>query len=159
MTIGLLLGSVAAGAADASRLAGEVDAKGLTQAVAREKGKVVLVNFWATWCVPCREEFPDLVRLEAAYRSKGLAVIGVSTDLGKDRSAAEKFLADRNPRFANYHKKSGGDDQEFIDAVDSRWGGELPYSVLYGRDGRKAQVLSGKQSYAELEREITKLLR
>ncbi len=145
-------------AADASRLKGELDAKGLALAIAREKGKVVLVNFWATWCVPCREEFPDLVKLESAYRSRGLSVIGVSTDLGKDSTAVEKFLATNNPGFANYRKKSGGDDQDFIDAVDSRWGGELPYSVLYGRDGRKAEVLSGKQTYAELERKISRLL-
>jgi len=132
---------------------------GTASGLAAFRGRVVLLNLWATWCVPCREEFPDLVRLEAAYRGKGLAVIGVSTDLGKDRSAAEKFLAENKPGFANYHKKSGGDDQEFIDAVDSRWGGELPYSVLYGRDGRKARVFSGKQSYAGFEREISTLLR
>ncbi len=146
-------------APEASRLKGEVDAKGLTQAIAREKGKVVLVNFWATWCVPCREEFPDLVRLEAAYRGKGLAVLGVSTDLGKDLSAVEKFLAAHKPGFPNYHKAKGGDDQDFIEAVDPRWGGELPFTVLYDRGGRKVQALSGKHSYAELESEIVKLLR
>jgi thiol-disulfide isomerase/thioredoxin len=148
-----------AAAPEASRLKGEVDAKGLAQAIARDKGKVVLVNFWATWCVPCREEFPDLVRLEAVYRDKGLAVLGVSTDLGKDLSAVEKFLATHRPGFPNYHKAKGGDDQDFIDAVDPRWGGELPFTVLYDRGGRKVQALSGKHSYAELEREIAKLLK
>jgi thiol-disulfide isomerase/thioredoxin len=148
-----------AAAADASLLKGEVDAKGLQNAIAREKGKVVLVNFWATWCVPCREEFPDLVSLEGALRNKGLAVIGVSTDLGKDTAAVEKFLAAYKPAFDNYRKKSGGDDQDFIDAVDERWGGELPFSVLYARDGRKAAVLSGKQSRSDFEREIGKLLK
>ena len=49
----------------------------------RRRDSVVLVNFWATWCVPCREEFPDLVRLEKAYRGQGLSVVGVSTDLAE----------------------------------------------------------------------------
>jgi thiol-disulfide isomerase/thioredoxin len=155
----LLLCASAGLAADASRVKGEVDAKQLHDLIAGQKGKVVLVNFWATWCVPCREEFPDLVRLEADYRGKGVTVIGVSTDVGKEAAAVEKFLAATNPGFANYHKKSGGDDQEFIDAVDAKWGGELPFSVLYARDGKKAAVLSGKQSRASLEREIAKLLK
>ena len=154
----LFLAASASVAADAPRLKGEIDGKQLAGLIAHEKGKVVLVNFWATWCVPCREEFPDLVRLESDYRGKSLAVIGVSTDLGKDLTGVEKFLSSNNPGFANYHKKSGGDDQDFIDGVDAKWGGELPFTVLYGKDGRKAATLSGKQTRASLEKEIGKLL-
>ncbi len=154
----LFLFAGAASAAEATRLAGEVNGKELAAAVAAEKGKVVLVNFWATWCVPCREEFPDLVKLEKAWRDRGLRVIGVSTDLGKDLPKVEKFLAATQPDFPNYRKKSGGDDQDFIESVDGKWGGELPFSVLYGRDGRKARVLSGKQSGADFERAVAALL-
>jgi thiol-disulfide isomerase/thioredoxin len=154
----LFLLAAAAPAAEATRLAGEVNGKELAAAVAAEKGKVVLVNFWATWCVPCREEFPDLVKLEKAWRGRGLRVIGVSTDLGKDLPKVEKFLAAAQPDFPNYRKKSGGDDQDFIESVDGKWGGELPFSVLYGRDGRKARVLSGKQSSADFERAVAALL-
>ena len=135
-----------------------MDAKGLLDRVGQEKGKVVLVNFWATWCVPCREEFPDLSRLQRAYAGKGLRVIGVSTDFARESAAVAKFLREQKPSFPNYRKKSGGDDQIFIDAVEKSWGGELPFSVLYGRDGRKVKSLSGKHSYAEYEREIQALL-
>jgi thiol-disulfide isomerase/thioredoxin len=140
------------------RLAGEVDAKGLLERIAREKGNVVLVNFWATWCVPCREEFPEFVRLQAAYAGRGLRVIGISTDLERDRPAVEKFLTAQKSGFPNYRRKSGGDPQQFIDTVDTSWGGELPFTVLYARDGRKAMVFSGKRSYAEYERELRRLL-
>lgn len=146
-------------AADATLLKGEIDGKQLSTAIAAEKGHVVLVNFWATWCVPCREEFPDFVRLEKALRNRGLRVIGVSTDLAKDLPKVEKFLAAAHPDFPNYRKKSGGDDQDFIEAVDSKWGGELPFTVLYGKDGRKLKVLSGKQSYADLEKAVAPLLK
>ena len=141
-----------------TRLAGEIDAAGLREAVAREKGHVVLVNFWATWCVPCREEFPSLARLQERNRSAGLRVVGVSTDFENQRPAVEKFLAERRPPFPNYHRKKGGDDQDFIDAVDSRWGGELPFSVLYDRSGRKVRAFSGKLPVSAAEREIRKLL-
>ena len=135
----------------APKLAGELNAKGLADAVAARRGSVVLVNFWATWCVPCREEFPDLAKLEKAYRDKGLAVVGVSIDSAKDLAAIDKFLAKVKPEFPNYRKASGGDDQDFIEAVDKNWGGELPFTVVYGRDGKRAKVLSGKQTYADFE--------
>jgi thiol-disulfide isomerase/thioredoxin len=146
-------------AADAPRLTGELDAPGLAAAIAKEKGRVVLVNFWATWCVPCREEYPDLVKLEKKYRGRGVSVLGVSIDSAKDLPAVEKFLASAKPEFPNYRKKSGGDDQVFIDAVDAKWGGELPFSVVYGPDGQKAKVLSGKQSYDKFEKAVAGLLK
>jgi len=109
--------------------------------------------------VPCREEFPDLVRLEKTYRDRSVAVLGVSIDFEKDLPKVEKFLVDHHPDFPNYIKRSGGDDQDFIDAVDPKWGGELPFTVVYGKDGRKARVLSGKQTYADFERAVTALLK
>ena len=155
----LLAFGASARAADAPRLSGEVDARGLAAAVAAQRGKVVVLNFWATWCVPCREEFPDLVRLEKAYRDRGVSVVGVSIDLPKDMPKVEKFLAASAPDFPNYIKRVGGDDQNFIESVDPKWGGELPFTVVYGRDGKKAEVLSGKQSYASFEKAIASRLK
>jgi thiol-disulfide isomerase/thioredoxin len=142
-----------------SRIAGEVDAKGLAGRITRERGRVVLVNFWATWCVPCREELPDLSRLQRKYASRGFQILGVSTDLASQTPAVEKLLADVKPSFPNYRKKSGGDDGQFIDAVDPSWGGELPFSVLYARDGKKVRVLSGQHTFQQYEQEILKLLK
>src|SRR5262249_23980705 len=141
--LGALFLFIAYGAtAQTSKLAGEVDAEGLREVVQRQKARVILVNFWATWCVPCREEFPDLVRLQKALGPKGLQIVGVSTDFTKEMPAVEEFLAKMAPGFPNYHRKAGGDDQDFIDAVDKGWGGELPFSVLYDRGGKKIKTLS-----------------
>ena len=62
------------------------------------------------------------------------------------------------PDFPNYRKTSGGDDQVFIESVDKDWGGELPFTVLYARDGKKAKVLSGKQTYGDFETAVKALL-
>jgi len=154
----LFVAAAAAAAPEAPKLAGEVDAEGYAAAVAKQKGRVVLVNFWATWCVPCREEYPDLTRLEKAYRDKGLAVLGISIDSVKDMAAVDKFLAKMKPEFPNYRKASGGDDQIFIESVDKDWGGELPFTVLYARDGKKTKVLSGKQSFDTFEAAVKEQL-
>jgi thiol-disulfide isomerase/thioredoxin len=153
-----LIAGLLSGAESRSRIAGELDAKGLAERIAKEKGHVVLVNFWATWCVPCREEFPDLSRLQQNFGKRGLRVLGVSTDLASQMPAVEMFLAQLNPRFPSYRKKSGGDDQQFIDAIEISWAGELPFSVLFARDGKKAKTLSGKHTYREYEQVILKLL-
>ena len=155
----LFLTSQILAAPDAPKLAGELDAKGYAAAIAKQKGQVVLVNFWATWCVPCREEYPDLTRLEKAYRGKGLSVLGVTIDSAKDMAAVDKFLAKMQPDFPNYRKASGGDDQDFIESVDAKWGGELPFTVLYARDGKKSKVLSGKQTYGDFENAVKALLK
>ncbi len=108
--------------------------------------------------MPCREEFPLLSRLQTRHRRAGLSVLGVSTDFQKEKPAVEKFLVEQKPSFPNYRKKSGGDDQKFIEAVDSSWGGELPFSVLYDRSGRKVRVFSGELEIAALEKQIVSLL-
>jgi thiol-disulfide isomerase/thioredoxin len=146
-------------AGSGSGITGELDASGLARRVAKERGHVVLVNFWATWCPPCREEFPDLSRLQRKYAGRGLRVIGVSTDIGSQMPAVEKLLADLKPSFPNYRKTTGGDDGKFIDAVDPSWGGELPFSVVFGRDGKKVMVLSGQHTYGQYEQEILKVLK
>ena len=159
-TILLLFSLAAAGASQPGlHLAGELDAKGLQDRLARERGHVVLINFWATWCAPCREEFKDLVRLQKSHGQQGLQILGVSTDLAREIAAVGEFLAQQKPNFPNYRKKGGRDDQEFIQAVDGSWGGELPFSVLYARNGRKVKVFSGKHSHAEYEKEILALLK
>jgi thiol-disulfide isomerase/thioredoxin len=150
--------ALTSGARAQSSLAGELDAAGLRQTLAREKGHVVLVNFWATWCVPCREEFPELSKLQRKHGARGLQVIGVSTDFANQQDAVRRFLSEQRPSFPNYRKKSGGDDQDFIEAVDSSWGGELPFSVLYDRSGRKVRVFSGSLPVASVEKEVRKLL-
>lgn len=136
------------------RIRGELDANGLKTLLATQKGRTVLLNFWATWCVPCREEFPDLDRLERELSSRGFSVIGISTDFASQAPAVDRFLGSTRPSFPNYRKKSGGDDQLFIEAVDPKWGGELPFSVLIAPDGSRAMTLSGKHSYAEYRRQI-----
>ena len=99
------------------------------------------------------------MRLEKAYRERGCRR---PRRLDRPRAGPARSRSSwptNRPDFPNYRKKSGGDDQDFIESVDPKWGGELPFTVLYGPDGRKAKVLSGKQSYADFERAVAGLLK
>ncbi|MGD9764027.1 MAG: TlpA family protein disulfide reductase [Candidatus Binatia bacterium] len=121
----------------------------LLAAVRAPGAAATLVNVWATWCIPCREEFGDLLRLRAAYADRGLRVLFVSGDFDSERAQVEAFLRDHGVSFVTYLKT--GDDMQFIDALDPQWTGALPATFIYDRQGTRRQSLFGKSSYAALE--------
>jgi thiol-disulfide isomerase/thioredoxin len=125
--------------------------------VAPKKGRILLVNFWATWCLPCREEMPQLVAAARSFSSKELAVVLVATDTPKTAREVPKFLADVKAPFVCWQVKKG-DPQPFIDAVDRSWDGTLPYTLVYDRQGEVAVRLAGAQTEASFTEAIRKAL-
>jgi thiol-disulfide isomerase/thioredoxin len=124
--------------------------------VAPKKGRVLLVNFWATWCEPCREELPALSSAAKGFSTKDLAVVLVSLDSEKTGPASvPKFLSSQKIPFVTWLVKSH-DPQDFIDAVDKTWDGTLPYTVIYDRSGRLTARLAGKQSESSFQEAIRK---
>lgn len=105
--------------------------------VAKHKGKVVFVDFWATWCVPCRTAFPKTVQL-AAKHPDDLVVISMSFDDPDSHSDALEFLTEQKATFENLMCKHGGGDESFA-AYNIESGG-LPYFRVYDRDSKLAQV-------------------
>jgi peroxiredoxin len=114
------------------------------------KGKVVLVNFWATWCPPCRAEIPDFIQVQDRLRAQGFAIIGVSLDEG-GAGVVAPFVKDFG---INYPVAMG--DQEVV----SRYGGirGIPTSFLIDREGRIAHVFPGMISGDTLEQAVKALL-
>lgn len=125
--------------------------------VAERKGKVLLVDFWATWCVPCRKEMPLVAKLEAKLRAKGFAVLTISSDELENEAAARAFLKESGIPGPGYIK-AAKDDDAFIRQVEPKWGGELPALVLYDKTGKKVKVWKGETAIAEIEAAVTKLL-
>ena len=125
--------------------------------VAEKRDQVVLVNFWATWCAPCREEMPHLAALERRYRARGFTLVTISADEPEQEAEAFNFLKEHAVRFPAYLKRVENDDR-FITFVDAGWSGALPALFLYDRRGQKAASFIGDTEMKDLEAAIEKLL-
>jgi thiol-disulfide isomerase/thioredoxin len=123
-----------------------IDLAGYKSMVAGYHGRPVLVTFWATWCGPCRDEFPLIASLAKEYGPQGLVVIGISLDEDTDLPLARKFLADTHPGFPNYRQKNGIDVDAFYQGVNPDWRGTMPETDFYARDGHLARYFIGQKS-------------
>jgi thiol-disulfide isomerase/thioredoxin len=120
-------------------------------------GKPLLVNFWATWCGPCREEFPDLVKIDAEYRGK-IDFISVSLDFVEEiDTAVPKFLSEMKAEMPTYLLTSV-DENTLISSISKDWSGALPFTILYNEKGEITYFRQGKVSHETLKGEIEKTL-
>jgi cytochrome c biogenesis protein CcmG/thiol:disulfide interchange protein DsbE len=135
----------------------DLDGKDLS--LAQYKGKVVLVNFWATWCEPCQVEIPWLIEMQQKYAARGFTVLGIAMD---EEGASvvtpwvqkERFDVNGSKSQMNYPIVIGDD------AAANKFGGLLGYptSVLISRDGKVVKRITGIISYDEISRSIESLL-
>ena len=148
------------GAADQFTAEAEwIDLKGLQERIGKERGRVVVVNYWATWCEPCREEFPEFVEFHRQWAGRGVTFLSVSLDVASVRDTeVKKFLAEQRVPFPVFIKTEAEDPDDFINAIDRKWSGELPATFVYDREGRRAHSLFGKQTRQSLEEAVKPLL-
>ncbi len=121
------------------------------------KSPLVLVNFWASWCEPCKEEFPQLLRLRKKLADQGFKVIFVSIDEPRDLPAAEAFLRANHVDFQTFYK--GGQSLEFVTQIYPKWEGAVPTSLLTGPKLEILDSWEGDATLAEIEERIMRHLR
>ena len=135
----------------------DFDTETHAQVLTESNGQVVLFNFWATWCAPCREEMPQLVELEAKLRGRGFRLVTISADETEDRAAALEFARRNNVPSPAYIKRVSDDDY-FINALDPNWSGALPALFLYDKQGQLQKSFIGETRIEDLEKQIQPLL-
>ena len=134
-----------------------IDAQAYQKLLDRYRGKPLLVNFWATWCEPCRHEYPMLNELAKQYGPQGLKVVGVSMDDDGDLILMRRFLARYRPVFPNYRKKAGT-EEAFRQVVFPGWNGSLPATFFYGKDGMQVGHVMGEGTRDTYEGAIRAML-
>jgi cytochrome c biogenesis protein CcmG, thiol:disulfide interchange protein DsbE len=114
-----------------------------------QRGKVVLINFWATWCPPCRQETPGLAKLARDYQSKGLAVVGISLDEGGPR-AVQSFV---NEFHLPYPIAMPAQSSPLTSEIES-----LPTTLLIDRHGRVAKTYTAAVSESTFKADVERLI-
>ena len=136
-----------------------IDANTLNILLHRRNGRVLMLNVWATWCVPCVEEFPDLVRLDASHRTRGVDVVTLSIDYEDEiESKVKPFLRRMKagmPAYVNAFAKQ----EDFITALSAEWSGAIPATFVFDSSGSLRETLVGKQSFKSFVTAAEKVLR
>jgi thiol-disulfide isomerase/thioredoxin len=150
------------GAKPAARLGvvREIDLEGLKTLLQRsgKQPRPLLVNFWATWCEPCREEFPDLVQIDRDYKARGLEFILVSIDDPAEiKTGVLPYLKKMRAGMPAY-LLNVPDPEPAIKSVDETWGGELPATFLFDAEGQIIFKQMGRVNPAELRSAIEKVM-
>ncbi len=138
----------------------EIDLAGLKKLLERDptEARPLLVNFWATWCEPCRQEFPDLVRIDSDYKARGLEFVTISLDeVTEIKTTVPQFLQEMHCRMPAY-LLNVTDPEPAIKAVDPAWAGALPATFLYDARGQIVFKQMGRIKPAELRASLEKVM-
>jgi len=121
------------------------DSNGKMQPIGQWQGKILVVNFWATWCPPCREEMPELSRLQESYQANDGIVLGIATE---DVAKIREFTKETR---VSYPLLAGDMEAMNLGTALGNNRGILPYTVIIGRDGEVVKTFFGQVNMAMLE--------
>lgn len=128
------------------------DLFGTEQSLSQYKGRIVILNFWATFCVPCKKEMPDLAAIQNEYAALGVQVIGASTDVLEDRPKVLQFIKETKVNFPIWMGANGADMTRF------GLGEALPGTVVIDKTGKIVKVISGVVNASDLKKQIESML-
>jgi thiol-disulfide isomerase/thioredoxin len=136
-----------------------IDTDALKGLLTQQRERPLLVNFWATFCDPCRDEFPDLVKIDKDYRPRALEFVTVSLDdVSEIKTGVPKFLVSMKANMPAYLLDTT-DPEPAINIVDPRWRGDLPATYLYNEKGEIVYKHIGRVNPAELREAIEKVVK
>jgi thiol-disulfide isomerase/thioredoxin len=134
-----------------------IDEAGLQKLIHERHGKILLLNIWATWCLPCIEEFPDLIKLYSSQGTDTLEIVGISVDDSDDvGSKVLPFLEKHAVPFKVYLAHFGNQD-DFINSLDSTWNGAVPATFIYDSLGKQRFLMIGERTFDQFKQKVEQL--
>ena len=152
----LLLAASAVAPAKTAPMPSPAAAAGVLEEVKKPGADAVVVNVWATWCTPCREEFPDLLHVARELAPKGLRLVLVSVDFPGNEYATQGFLTKQGVDFPTFIRT--GKDETFVDELERQWSGAIPATFIYDANGKLVRFWEGKASYPVLKKRALEAL-
>ncbi len=130
----------------------KASAKQIQEHIRKKGSRLTIVNFWATWCEPCKLEFPRLLELRREYNDKGVEVVFVSLDEVSEAGAVDAYLVSQGVDFVTFFKH----DQplSFVEELYPGWSGAIPASIILGPNAEFLDGWEGDTSKAEFESRI-----
>lgn len=135
-----------------------VDSSGVVQLLESHRGNYVFLNIWATWCQPCIEEFPDLIRLADNYKDQNIKFIALSVDYPDEvDSKIKPFLQSADVNFPVYVQNFKQQDK-LINLLNPDWNGAIPATLIFDPNGNRIDFIVGKQNFSDFSQKIENLL-
>jgi peroxiredoxin len=134
-----------------------IDLEGVKKLVKNDGNKLRFINVWASWCGPCAREFPDLVEIYRMYRGRDFEMVGINIESPEEKAKVQAFLEKNQASYPNYIY-SGKDTYALIDAVDPKWEGPIPYTLIVKPGGEVLYRQLGTIEPLEVKRTIVEYL-
>jgi thiol-disulfide isomerase/thioredoxin len=135
----------------------DIDKSKLEKLIKNRKGKVLLLNIWASWCPPCKKEFPDLVKLAEKYKNSKVEIVGLSVD-DKDDLQTEviPFLQKNNANFKIYIQNFKNIEE--LISFFPKWEGAIPLTVIFDKNGKEKKFIIGMRDFEFFDKAIQEVL-
>ncbi len=136
----------------------KIDQTLLEKIIKNRNGKVLFLNVWATWCAPCKEEFPDLVKLADKYKNLKVDFIGLSVDYPDEvDSKIIPFLKKNKANFKIY-VNDFDDVEDLINFLNKKWNGAIPATFIFDKTGKQQKYILGMRDFDEFDKELNEVL-
>ncbi len=135
----------------------DIDKVKLEKLIKNRKGKVLFLNIWASWCPPCKKEFPDLVKLADKYKNSNVEIVGLSVDDRSDlHSDVIPFLQKNNVNFKIYIQNFKSIDE--LISFFPKWEGAIPLTVIFDKNGKERKFIIGMRDFDFFNKAIIEVL-